>query len=252
MRKTQYGPFYTPQTHTQACTHTHRHAHGPPRICPPPLTATRPLDAQTQVPSINPDSLILLIHPLANMLAPFSKHAQHPTTAEHLPCPRPGPATPPVHTPCNSPGDVARLLPAPRSAPNTAPKITLQTAQHHTAWWYMLHTLANTTSALCRQQSENLLTAHCHQQTLTRGWWVKASERNTAHIFLECSLSLDLWQGDWDSGQGPQQKRPSLHPKCRCPCGIKEQPRDSLTSPDSAITAALHCLVISPCLSPLL
>ena len=133
-----------------------------------------------------------------------------------------------------------------------APKITLQTAQHHTAWWYMLHTLANTTSALCRQQSENLLTAHCHQQTLTRGWWVKASERNTAHIFLECSLSLDLWQGDWDSGQGPQQKKPSLHPKCRCPCGIKEQPRDSLTSPDSAITAALHCLVISPCLSPLL
>ena len=125
MRKTQYGPFYTPQTHTHACTHTHRHAHGPPRICPPPLTATRPLDAQTQVPSINPDSLILLIHPLANTLAPFSKHAQHPTTAEHLPCPRPGPATPPVHTPCNSPGDVARLLPAPRSAPNTAPRITL-------------------------------------------------------------------------------------------------------------------------------
>ena len=29
-----------------------------------------------------------------------------------------------------------------------APKITLQTAQHHTAWWYMLHTSVNKTSAL--------------------------------------------------------------------------------------------------------
>lgn len=125
MRKTQNRPLYPSHTHTRACTHSHRQAHVPPRICPPPLTATRPLDAQTQVPSINPNSPIFLIHPQANMLAPFSKHAQHPTTAKHLPCPHPGPATPPVHAPCNSPGEVARLLPAPRSTPNTAPKITL-------------------------------------------------------------------------------------------------------------------------------
>ena len=112
MRTTQDRPLYpSPKTHThththtRACTCTHRHAYALPRICPSPLTATRPLDAQAQVPSITPDSPILFIHPLANTLAPSSKHVQHPTTAKHLPVVQPHHlCVVPITAPERSPG----------------------------------------------------------------------------------------------------------------------------------------------------
>ena len=88
-----------------------------------------------------------------------------------------------------------------------APKITLQTAQHHTAWWYMLHTLVNKTSALspaCRGVKIFWSVFTSRPQKEAGG---SKSPKEILHTFAKNVPSLDdLRQADWDSGKGPQQE----------------------------------------------